>query len=450
MQGIKARNRSGQIMAGRQNQTNDQHHVIVVGGGFGGLQCIKGLARANLRITLIDQRNHHLFQPLLYQAATTILAPSEIAWPLRQILAKRQDVTTLLAQVVDVDPAKQHVVLDDGRALSYDSLVLATGAQHSYFGNPDWAANAPGLKTLEDATTIRRNILSAFEAAERTQDPALQQAYLTFAVIGAGPTGVELAGIIAELANRVLPGEFRNIDTAKARILLIEAGDRVLPSFPENLSSYAAKSLAKLGVEVKLGHPVTACHDNSINLEGVKIPCATTIWAAGVKASPAGDWLTCETDRVGRVIVQPDLCVSAHPNIFVIGDTAAVTDKDGAPVPGIAPAAKQMGGYVARVIKARLAGQKPPPHFSYQHAGSLATLGRRTAIADFGKLQFKGAFAWWVWGIAHIYFLIGTRSRVSVAWSWFWSYVSGKNAARIITRPVEIREQSQTSKPSNL
>lgn len=414
---------------------NECHHVVVVGGGFGGLQCIKSLKSADVRVTLIDQRNHHLFQPLLYQAATTILAPSEIAWPLRQVFRDRPDVTTILASVVGVDADARCVHLDDGASVAYDTLVLATGARHSYFGNDAWEDHAPGLKTLEDATAIRRKILSAFEIAEKSDDPEVQKAHMTFAVIGAGPTGVELAGIIAELAHRILPREFRRIDTRKARVLLIEAGPNVLSAYPDALSDYAKAALAKLGVEILLGEPVTACHADGIDMGEARIPCKTIIWAAGVHASAAAEWVGVECDRAGRALVKPDLTVPEHNNVFVIGDTASIMDNSGNPVPGIAPAAKQMGGYAATVIRQRLTGATSPAPFTYRHAGSLATLGRDAAIADFGKLRLKGPIAWWVWGIAHIFFLIGTRSRIAVAWSWLWSFVTGQNSARLITVP---------------
>ncbi len=345
--------------------------------------------------------------------------------------------------VVGVDQHEKHVLLSDDTATHYDTLVLATGAQHSYFGHPEWEQNAPGLKTLEDATTIRRCILSAFEAAERTDDQDLQRAHLTFAVIGAGPTGVELAGIIAELSHRILPREFRRIDTNTARILLIEAGPKVLPSFPQKLSDYAARALSKLGVESLLGAPVTACHANAVEVGETVIPCETIIWAAGVQASPAAKWLQADHDRAGRVLVRPDLTVPQHDDIFVIGDTASVNDTHDYPVPGIAPAAKQMGAYVGAVIRRRLRDGAVPRPFVYRHAGSLATLGRRAAIADFGRVRLMGAIAWWTWGIAHIFFLIGTRGRVAVAWSWLWSFLAGQNSARIITR-----EMNKPTKPA--
>ncbi|MEM9633661.1 MAG: NAD(P)/FAD-dependent oxidoreductase [Pseudomonadota bacterium] len=411
------------------------HHVVVVGGGFGGLQAVHDLAGSGAQITLIDQRNHHLFQPLLYQAATTILPISEIAWPLRRLLRHRKDVTTLLDRVKGVDAEKRQVLLEQGKPMSYDTLILATGARHSYFGHDDWEPYAPGLKTLEDATNIRRRVLSAFEAAERATSDAERQAEMTFAVIGAGPTGVELVGVIAELAQRILPSEFRNIDTRQARVLLVEAGPKVLAAFPDDLSNYARNALEELGVEVLTGDPVTSCDADGIVVGENRIPSRTIIWAAGVQASDAARWLNAEADRAGRVIVEPDLSVKDHPDVFVIGDTAAVVDAAGKPVPGIAPAAKQMGKYVAGVIKSRFYGNPAPKPFNYRHQGNLATIGRSAAAVDFGNFRLKGALAWWFWGVAHIYFLIGTRSRVIVAWSWLWSYVTGQNSARLITTP---------------
>ena len=414
---------------------NTPHHVVVIGGGFGGLQAVNGLAGAGVRITLIDQRNHHLFQPLLYQAATTILPVSEIAWPLRGLLKKRKDVTTLLARVVGVDKQARQVLLEDGGSVVYDTLVLATGARHSYFGNDDWEPYAPGLKTLEDATNIRRRVLSAFETAESTSDEAERRAEMTFAVIGAGPTGVELVGVIAELAHRILPSEFRNIDTRQSRVLLIEAGPEVLSAFPDKLSAYARKALEKLEVEVLTGHPVTSCDGEGVVVNDTRIPARTIIWAAGVQASGAAQWLDAQSDRAGRVVVEPDLSVKGHPEVFVIGDTAAIQTVHGKPVPGIAPAAKQMGNYVAKVIRARNKSRPVPGPFHYHHKGSLATIGRSAAVVDFGNYALKGTPAWWFWGFAHIYFLIGTRSRVTVAWSWLWSYLTGQNSARLITTP---------------
>lgn len=413
--------------------SKNRHHVVVIGGGFGGLSCVNGLKKANVDITLIDQRNHHLFQPLLYQVATTILPTSEVAWPLRRLVKNRPEVTTLMATVTDIDQVEKQVHLANGNTVSYDTLVIATGARHSYFGQDDWEDHAPGLKTLEDATTIRRQILSAFEYAERAQTEAERAAWQTFAIIGAGPTGVELAGIIAELAHKVLPREFRRIDTKMTNILLVEAGDRVLPVFPESLSDYTETALKKLGVDVLTGHPVTEVDDDGITLNGKKIPAKTTIWAAGVKASRAAEWLGQEGDRAGRVVVTENLTVPENQDIFVVGDTAAVTDGKGDMVPGIAPAAKQQGTHVANTICRRLKG-KPEKPFCYRHQGNLATIGPGAAVVDFGWLKLKGTLAWWVWGIAHVYFLISNRSKFVVAYNWLWSYLTGQKSARLITQ----------------
>ncbi|MGH6998979.1 MAG: NAD(P)/FAD-dependent oxidoreductase, partial [Phenylobacterium sp.] len=368
----------------------DRHHVVVVGGGFGGLQLVNGLAGAPVRITLIDRRNHHLFQPLLYQVATTLIATSEIAWPIRHLYRDRPEVTTLLGEVTGVDAAAKAVTLSGGQAIGYDTLVIATGATHAYFGHDEWEPVAPGLKTLEDATTIRRRVLLAFEQAELEEDPGVREALLTFTVIGAGPTGVELAGIIAEMAHRTLPSEFRRIDTRQARVILVEAGPRILAAFSEDLSEYARRELERLGVEVRTGTPVTACTGEGVTIGERFVASRTLVWAAGVQASPAAHWLGIAEDRAGRAIVSADLQAPGHDDIFVIGDTAAVTYDGGKPVPGIAPAAKQQGAYVAKVIRARVAGGKPPGDFRYRHQGSLATIGRRAAIIDFGRFKLKG------------------------------------------------------------
>ncbi|NTF42370.1 NAD(P)/FAD-dependent oxidoreductase [Rhizobium rhizogenes] len=416
------------------------HHVVVVGGGFGGLQLANDLKGAPVRITLIDRRNHHLFQPLLYQVATTLLATSEIAWPIRSFFRDRPEVTTLLAEVVGVDSEAHEVLLKDGQKIGYDTLVLATGATHAYFGHDEWEPVAPGLKTLEDATTIRRRVLLAFEQAELETDPAVREALLTFVIVGAGPTGVELAGIISELARTTLPKEFRNIDTRKARIILVEAGPRVLAAFAEELSDYARKELEVLGVELHFGKPVTSCSAEGVVIGDSFVPCRTIVWAAGVEASPAAKWLDIPADRAGRAVVDKELRAPGKDDIFVIGDTALVLREDGSPVPGIAPAAKQQGDYVARVIRAKLAGKPAPGPFRYKHQGSLATIGKSAAIIDFGWIKLKGWLAWWVWGLAHIYFLIGTRWRIAVAWSWLWIYISRQHSARLITQRETMRE----------
>jgi NADH:ubiquinone reductase (H+-translocating) len=409
------------------------HRVVVVGAGFGGLETAYRLKGAPVAITLIDRRNHHLFQPLLYQVATASLATSEIAWPIRYLLRDRPEVTTLFATVIGVDTEGRRVLLDGGDSVPYDTLLLATGVRHTYFGHDEWEKFAPGLKTLEDATTLRRHILVAFERAERESDPDKRAALLTFAIIGAGPTGVELAGTIAELAHHTLVGDFRNVDTQKARVVLIEAGPRVLAGFADDLGTYAQASLERIGVEVVLGQAVTECSADGVAYGGKRLEARTIIWAAGVRASPAAEWLGAPADRAGRIEVNPDLTVPGHPDIFAIGDTVTISAWDGKPVPGIAPAAKQEGRYVAELIKARLAGRKLAP-FSYKHAGSLAQIGKRLAVIDFGRIKLRGTLAWWIWGIAHIYFLIGLRHRLSVALSWLWIYVRDQRAARLITQ----------------
>jgi NADH dehydrogenase len=419
-----------------------KHRLVVIGAGFAGLQVILDLKRADCEITLIDQRNHHLFQPLLYQVATTLLATSDIAWPTRQILRDRKDVTTLLGTVEAIDRTTREVELRTGERIPYDTLVVATGARHAYFGKDAWEPDAPGLKTLEDATTIRRRMLLAFERAELIDDEAERQALLTFAVVGAGATGVELVGIIAELAHQILPKEFRRADTHKARILLIEAGPRILPAFSPDLSDYAEKALAKHGVEVLTGHPVTELTGAGVTVNATFIPARTSIWAAGVQASPAKDWLGAEADRAGRVMVAADLTLPGDPAVFVLGDTAHVVC-DGKQVPGVAPAAKQQARHAARIIRDRLAGKNTSPPFRYAHRGNLATIGRNAAVIEYGRFKMCGWLAWWIWGIAHIYFLIGARSRLSVALSWLWVFLSGHNSARLITQKETLKGADQ-------
>ena len=407
--------------------------VVILGAGFGGLSAAKALRNAPCDVVVIDRRNYHLFQPLLYQVATAALSPAEIASPIRSILSQQKNARVLMARVTGVDPQRKLVHLHDGRDEAFDYLIVATGARHAYFGHDDWAKSAPGLKKIEDATDIRRRILLAFERAETTDDEEERKALLTFVVIGGGATGVEMAGAIAEVAHWALADEFRVIDPTQARVILVEAGPRLLPAFPPELSEHARKALEKLGVEVHLGRAVEQCDETGIVYGGERLAARTIVWGAGVQASPAAKWLGADKDRAGRVVVAKDLTAPTHPDIFVIGDTAAVLDHKGQPVPGIAPAAKQMGVYAARVIAARLAGSEPPAPFRYRHAGSLATIGRSAAIADFGWLKVKGWLAWWLWGIAHIYFLIDFRSRFIVAMQWFWSYLTFRRGARLIT-----------------
>jgi NADH dehydrogenase len=410
------------------------HRVVIVGAGFGGLAAAQGLAGARVSVTIVDQRNHHLFQPLLYQVGTALLATSEIAWPIRHLMRKRREVTTLLGVATGVDTRERTVALDDGGTVGYDTLVLATGARHAYFGHDEWEPYAPGLKTLEDAISIRRRILLSFEHAERETDPELRAALLTFVIVGGGPTGVELAGAIAELAKQNFPREFRHIDTRKARVVLIEAGPRILPSFSEDLSAYAHASLERLGVEVQLRQPVSECSEQGVIYGGRPLAAKVILWAAGVRASAAAAWAGLPADNAGRAQVEADLTAPGHPEIFVIGDTATISAWHGKPVPGIAPAAKQQGLHVARTIRARLRGDSRPKIFRYSHSGNLATIGKRAAVIDFGWIKVRGWIAWWIWGLAHIYFLIGVRNRLAVALSWLWIYVTGSRNACLITQ----------------
>jgi len=407
-------------------------HVVVIGAGFGGMACVAGLRDVPVRVTLVDKHNYHLFQPLLYQVATTTLSPIDIATPVRTLFRDNFNVQVLLGAVSGVDAARREVLVD-GKPLSYDTLVLATGASHSYFGKDSWAPYAPGLKRVEDATEVRRRLLLAFEHAESTEDETERQRLLTFLIVGGGPTGVELAGAIAELARFGLEKEFRRFDPANARIILVQSAPRLLPTFAETLSAQAKAALEKLGVEVRLNQRVENIDDQGVDIGGMRIPAATVLWAAGVVASPAGRWLGTKTDNAGRLKVTADLSVPGHPEIFAIGDTAASNAWAGNPVPGLAPAAKQGGVYVAQVLRARIEGGKPPKPFAYRHLGSLATIGRKAAVADFGQVRISGAFAWWLWGLIHVYFLAGLRNRVSVMFDWMWAYLTFSSAARIIT-----------------
>ena len=406
--------------------------VVIVGAGFGGLFAARALARVAADVTVIDRHNYHLFQPLLYQVAVAALPPSDIAWPARSILRKQKQTTVLMDEVVGVDAARGRVVGRRGE-IEFDYLILATGSTHSYFGHDDWASIAPGLKSIDDATLIRRKILMAFERAEMAPDAAARKRFLQFVIVGAGPTGVELAGTIAELAHHTLVRDFRSIDPRSAKITLVEAGPHVLPVFHESLRAYARRALEKLGVEVRLGTAVTACDEHGVLVGAERIEAATVIWAAGVAASPAGAWLEVATGRDGKVAVAPDLSVPGSPNVFVIGDAARVVGPDGKPVPGIAPAAKQQGRYVAAVIKRRIAGAAPPAPFRYRHAGHLATIGRQSAVIEFPFLKLKGWLAWWIWGIAHIYFLVGVPSPLLVSIRWLWEYLTYGRGARLIT-----------------
>lgn len=430
-------------------------HIVILGCGFGGLAAAKALASANVRITLIDRSNHHLFQPLLYQVATAGLSAPAIAAPIRHIFARQRNLTTLMASVSAIDAANRRVVLDDDSDIDYDYLIVATGATHSYFGRDEWAQVAPGIKTLEDAFEVRRRTLMAFEHAEKEPDETMRTAWLTFAVIGGGATGVEMAGTLAEIARHTLDGEFRRIDSRKARVVLLEGNDRVLPPFPADLSGKAQRQLEKLGVEVR-----TACRVTAIDQDGVtfatasgdeRLPAKTVIWAAGVAASPLGKTLGVPLDRAGRVPVEADLSVASYPNVFVIGDLAAVTC-DGKPVPGVSPAAKQMGRCAARNILQRMRGGKPEV-FRYRDYGSLATIGRKAAVAMVGKIKFSGFSAWLFWLFVHIYFLIGFRNRLMVMSDWAWAYMTFQRSARIVTAAAQSTppaQQTQLARPETV
>lgn len=407
--------------------------IVIVGAGFGGLSAARALKDAPCDVTVIDRRNYHLFQPLLYQVATAALSPADIASPIRSILGRQRNARVLMGRVTGIDAARKLVLLEDGGVEPFDHLVVATGARHAYFGQDHWEAFAPGLKKIDDATDIRRRVLLAFERAESTANAEERRALLTFVVIGGGATGVEMAGAIAELAHWALADDFRAIDPTQARIVLIEAGPRLLPAFPPELSEHARQALNRLGVEVQLGRAVESCDATGVKHRDERIAARTIVWAAGVQASPAAKWLKCEKDRAGRAVVADDLSVPGHPDIFVVGDTASVKDAQGNMVPGIAPAAKQMGAHVGAVLAARLRGKAGPGAFRYRHAGSLATIGRSAAVADFGWIKLTGRIAWWLWGVAHIYFLIDFRSRLVVGLQWLWSYLTYRRGARLIT-----------------
>lgn len=428
--------------------TNRRHKVVVVGAGFGGMSAVHALRGAPVDITCVDRFNYHLFQPLLYQVGTCALDASDIAWPIRGLVSGRQDVTTLMGEVKNVDKNNRVVQLDHGQQLSYDTLILATGARDAFFGHDEWADIAPGLKSLKDATTVRRRILLGFEMAEREEDPEARKAFMTYAIVGAGPTGVELAGAVSQMARNTLPNEYRNIDTREARVVLIEAGPRVLGTFKEDLSEYARQALEELGVEVKLNSPVSELTHQYVKAGDETIPCYTIFWAAGVQASPAHEWLSAPVERGGKIKVNSDLSVPGHPEIFAIGDTASAKTPNGGQVPGVAPAAKQMGHYVGKLVRDRVNGINNSKPFRYVDNGSLATIGKNKAVVDFGFIRMKGWAAWWLWGIAHIYFLIGVRSRLMVALNWLYNFTFNARESRLITQ--DPRQDIRDGKPKLL
>jgi NADH:quinone reductase (non-electrogenic) len=406
--------------------------IVIIGGGFGGLYTARGLRHAEAEITVVDRHNYHLFQPLLYQVATAALNPSDIAAPIRSILRHQKNVSVILGDAIDVDVDAKRVQLADG-TIDYDFLVIATGATHSYFAHPEWERDAPGLKTIEDALEIRRRVLTAYEEAERETDPVKQEAWLTFVIIGAGPTGVELAGALSEIARQTMVRDFRRIKPASARVILVEGVDRVLPPYPPSLSASAQKQLESLGVEVITGAFASDVNDREVRLSGDRvIPTRTVLWAAGVQASPLAKSLGVPLDRAGRVLVEPDLTIPGHKDVFVIGDLAAVKQRDGTFVPGVAPAAIQEGQHTAYNLDRALEGQ-PLRAFRYWDKGSLATIGRAAAVADLGKFKLSGFLAWIAWLAIHIFFLIGFRNRFLVITQWAWAYLTYQRGARLIT-----------------
>lgn len=431
----------------QERNTIQQHagqaspRVVIVGAGFGGLQAAKALRHAPVQVTVIDRSNYHLFQPLLYQVATADLSPADISAPIRSILKRQKNTAVMLAEVTGIDVQKQQVLMHE-RSLPYDYLIIATGARHSYFGHDAWEPFAPGLKTIDDAALLRRKILLAFEAAEIEPDPEKRQALLTFVLVGAGPTGVEMAGAIAELAHKTLAADFRHIDPKAARILLVEAASRILLAFPESLANKAERALARLGVEVRTNAPVEAIDSEGAVIAGKRLPARTVIWTAGVAASPVGRWLGTDVDRAGRVQVLSDLSLPGRPNVFVLGDTARL-NQDGKLLPGVAPVAMQEGRYVAQVIARRVAGKQSIPPFRYRSRGNLATVGRSFAIVEIGAFRVSGFLAWVLWLVVHITYLIGFRNRLLVLFQWAWEYVTRQRSARLITCGDEIECQPE-------
>jgi NADH dehydrogenase len=413
--------------------------VVILGGGFGGLAAARELRDAPVSVTLVDRRNHHLFQPLLYQVATASLNASDVAEPIRKVLADQPNTEVLLAEVDRIDVDAKTLTFTDGDGLGYDYLIVAAGATHSYFGHDEWEENAPSIKNIEDALDVRRRLLIAFEAAERAKDPESREAWLTFVIVGGGPTGVELAGSLAEMARHALKGEFRHFEPATARVVLIEGVERVLPGFPPKLSAWARKDLESMGVEVQTGTMVKSIDEHGVDLDGHRIKSRTVLWAAGVRASPIGESLGAELDRSGRVTVEPDLSLPGHREVFVVGDLALVV-QDGKPVPGVAQAALQGGRHAASCIVASLSG-KPSTPFRYKDKGMLAAIGRAAAVADLPNVELTGSVAWVIWALVHIYFLIGFRNRLFVMASWSYAFLTHDRGARLITGSPQVRSR---------
>jgi NADH dehydrogenase len=423
------------------NDATSGPRVVIIGCGFAGLETAKALASAAVDVTLVDRRNFHLFQPLLYQVATAALSPGDIAWPIRSIFARQSNVRPVMMEITAVD-SEARTVTDGAITLRYDYLVIATGATHAYFGHDEWEPFAPGLKTIDDARLLRARLLRAFERAELCENDQDRARLLTIVIVGGGATGVEMAGAAAELAHRTLACDFRSIDPSTARVILIEAGSRLLPAFPERLSADAERSLLARAVVVEKGSAVTSCDRHGIAIGDRRIDAGTVIWAAGVQALPAYQWFDAPHDRAGRVIVGEELQLAGHPEIFIVGDTASVVQA-GKPVPGIAPAAKQMGQHVARVIAARIAGREAPLPFHYRHQGDLATIGRNSAVVAIGKLRLRGFVGWMFWSLVHILFLIGFRNRVIVGFNWAWSWITQKRGVRLIPESMSLHDRDQ-------
>ena len=413
----------------------DAPRIVIIGAGFGGIAAAQALRHARARVTLIDRRNYHLFQPLLYQVATATLSPADIAVPIRTLVRDQRNCQVLMGRVAAIDTVRREVHLRNGaeRPIGYEYLVLATGARHSYFGKDAWEPFAPGLKKIDDATAMRSRILSAFERAEASDDSALRQRLLTFVIVGGGPTGVELAGAIAELARHTLSDEFRSIDPAAARVVLVQSAPRLLPALPESLSASAARALQELGVEVMINTRVDGIDSQGATIGNQRVEAGTVLWAAGVMASPAGRWIDAKRDTAGRIEVCADLSVPGVANVFAIGDTAACAGDDGRPLPGLAAVAKQQGNYVAKLIRARIEGRRDPGRFRYRDYGSMATIGRKAAVAALPGLRLSGSVAWWLWGVVHVAFLVDARSRLAVMLDWFWSYLTFNRSVRLIT-----------------
>ena len=406
--------------------------VAILGGGFGGLACAKALGGTRHRVVLIDQRNYHLFQPLLYQVATAALSPADVAAPLRHVVARYKNVEVLWGEATGIDLARRQILIKDQPPVAWDRLVIATGASYSWFGHPEWAALAPGLKTLSDARTIRARLLGAFERAERESDPERQRRLMTCVIVGGGPTGVEMAGAVVELARWTLRRDFRRIDPRAARILLLEAGPRILAGFPEALSRYAEQALARLGVEVRTGKPVTAIDGEGVGAGDEHIPASVVLWAAGMTASPVGRWLGAETDKAGRIRVTPSLAVRGIPEVYALGDTALALQEDGTPLPALAQVAQQQGKHLGRALDRNLSEGTPIPPFRFHNRGNTAVIGRHAAVFDFGWMRFTGHVAWFLWGLIHIALLVGFENRLVVSTLWIWNYFTGERGARLI------------------